>query len=77
MNPLKVNIGQKVRVWINNLIGAVPAVIVREMTKDDSAAITANPLPGEGVFEVKFIQGSHRGCYSFVPARDLRSYATN
>lgn len=69
---MQVAIKQKVKVWITSIIGAIPAVVVRDMTGDESAARTANPLHGEGVFEVRFIAGQHRGAYNFVPARDLR-----
>lgn len=70
---MQATVGQKIKVWINSIIGAVPAVVVRDMTGDESVARTANPLPGEGVFEVRFTAGQHRGAYSFVPARDLRA----
>lgn len=69
---MKISAKQKVKVWVNSVIGAIPAIVVRDMTGDAGAARTANPLPGESVFEVRLAEGPHRGTYSFVPYRDLR-----
>ena len=66
------HVNQKVSVWINTIIGSIPAIIVRDMTCDISAASSTNSMPGESVYEVKFTAGPHPGTYSFVPARDLR-----
>lgn len=64
---------QRVKVWINSIIGAVPAVIVRDLTGDNLVAAQANAMEGESVFEVRFTAGPHRGSYTNCPARDLRA----
>lgn len=69
----KQTVGQKVKVWINSIIGAVPAVIVRDLTGDKMVAAQANAMEGESVYEVCFTAGQHRGVYTNCPARDLRA----
>lgn len=70
---MQIKVKQKVAVWVNSILGSIPAVVVRDMTGDQDAARAANALPGESVFEVRFTDGRHRGGYNFVPARTLRS----
>ena len=64
--------GQQVKVWINSIIGAVPAKVIRDLTGDAMIAAQANAMEGESVHEVRFTAGPHRGAYTNCPARDLR-----
>lgn len=64
--------GQKAKIWVNTIIGALPCVIVRDLTGDKMAAAQANAIEGESLFEVCYTDGLHRGSYTNCPARDLR-----
>lgn len=65
-------IGQPVKVWINSVLGAIPAVVVRDMTDVVDVARIANPMDGESVYEIRYTAGPNRGAHAFAPARDLR-----
>lgn len=58
--------------YINNIIGSIPAVVVRDRT-DDESACRGLRLEGERVYEVQYTDGEHRGQYADIPARSLQA----
>ncbi|MCZ8254475.1 MAG: hypothetical protein O9327_02185 [Polaromonas sp.] len=70
IDPLKVN--SAVGVWINDTIGVLPSVILRDASDDAHARLVANALPDERVAEIRYREGPSRGRTAFVPQRDLR-----
>ena len=64
--------GDAVEVWINDIIGCLTAVVIRDRSTDEDACRGLR-LPGEAVWEVKYIGGSCIGSYADVPVRNLRT----
>lgn len=69
----KLAVGAQVKVWINSVIGAIPALVVRDLTGDKLTAAQCNAMDGECVYEVRYTDGPHRGTYTNCPARSLRT----
>ena len=64
---------QVLGVWINDVIGVLPAVVIRDASTDPHARQVANTVTDERVVEVRYTDGPSRGQTAFVPDRNLRA----